>query len=179
MTPIDIPQIYHNNYTLPSVRKIRDYSHNQSSTAKNAHNPKHLDTAKLILKVSPTVKESILEQLRNRLLMIENLNDNWDGYNAIRPNKAIINQTNSFLSSLQFGVLQFLNEDDVLPTPYGTIVTDFYRSRNRLSIEFGESSIGFFSEFINGENVESEGIKYDKTKFPNELETAIRLFLQA
>jgi hypothetical protein len=178
MATINIPQVHH-NYTSPSIRQIRGYSHNQSSTSKNAWNSTHLNTLKLILKASPTVKESLLEQLRNRLSMIENLKDNWDGYNAVRPNKTIINQTNSFLSSLQFGVLQFLNEEDILPTPYGTIVTDFHRCGNRLSIEFGESSIGFFSEFINGQNIESEGIKYDKTKFPNELETAIRLFLQA
>lgn len=129
--------------------------------------------------ISPPLDGSNIEQLKGRITAIGLLNDNWDGYGAIRPNIETVHQGNSFLSNLNVAILQYLNEEDITPTPYGTIVMDFYRGSNRLSVEFGESKIGFFSEFVNNQQVELEGVEFDRTKLPNELQKAIELFLQA
>ncbi len=128
--------------------------------------------------ISPPLDGSNIEQLKGRITAIGLLNDNWDGYGAIRPNIETVHQGNSFLSNLNVAILQYLNSEDIYPTPYGTIVMDFYRSDNRLSIEIGESKIGFFSDFVNNQYVESDGVNYDRTTFPNELQKAIELFLQ-
>ena len=127
--------------------------------------------------IMDTVREPAVEKLKNRLQSLNKLADNWDGYGASRPHKLAIRQATAFLTGLHLKVLQYLDEEDIVPTPYGTIVIDLYREKNRLSIEFGESKVGFFSEFMN-QNVESNGVKFDKTKLPNELEKAISLFLQ-
>ena len=103
---------------------------------------------KLNLRLSPTVGSSIAERLKSRIFKIGKLKNNWDGYGAIPPNKKTINQANTFLSGLNLIVLQYLNEQDITPTPYGTIVMDFYRGSNRLSVEFGESKIGRSSNFL-------------------------------
>lgn len=133
---------------------------------------------KLNFNASSTLGGSNAEQLKGRITAISTLRDNWDGYGAIRPNNETIHQATVFLARLNLATLQYLSADDISPTPYGTIVMDFYRSRNRLSIEVGESKIGFFSDFVNNQYVESNGVNYDKTKLPDELQTAIDLFLQ-
>jgi hypothetical protein len=131
---------------------------------------------KLKFNASSALGGSNTEQLKGRITAISSLTDNWDGYGAIRPNSETIHQANVFLSQLNLTTLQYLNSDDISPTPYGTIVMDFYRSSNRLSVEVGESKIGFFSDFVNNQYVESDGVNYDQTKLPNELQTAIELF---
>ena len=166
-------------YTPRNICQMREYSRNQSGTINVPHDYLRNNTIKLKLRVSPTVLESIHLMIRNRLMEICNLKDNWDGYGAIQPKNTTIRQVISTLSCLDLKVLQFLEDEDIIPTPYGTIVVDLYRGSNRLSIEFGESKIGFFSELVNGLNTESEGVNYDRTKLPNELQKAIELFLQA
>lgn len=128
--------------------------------------------------ISPPLSGSNIERLKGRITAISLLKDNWDGYGAIHPNEETVYQGNSFLSNLKADALPYLNSEDIYPTPYGTIVMDFYRSNNRLSIEIGESKIGFFSDFVNNQYVESAGVNYDRTKLPNELQKAIELFLQ-
>jgi hypothetical protein len=176
MATIDVSQTNH-AYTPEAIRQIRGYSHSPINGNKPSMGLKN--TLNINLRISPTVGRDLAEHLKSRISKINKLGDNWDGYGAIRPNKKTINQANAFLSGLHLSILQYLNEEDISPTPYGTIVMDFYRGNNRLSIEFGESKIGFFSEFVNNQNVESEGVKFDRTKLPNELQKAIDLFLRA
>ena len=166
-------------YTPPIIHQMREYSRNQSGTATGSGDYLKNHTFKMKLRVSPTVLKSIHQMIGTRLGEIAHLKDNWDGYGATSPKSTTIRQVMTTLRCFDLNVLQFLEEEDILPTPYGTIVIDLYRGSNRLSIEFGESKIGFFSELVNSQNIESEGVNYDSTKLPNELQKAINLFLQA
>lgn len=168
MVPIDIPQ----------ANVISYYSDLAAQTRRYSGFAKPTNTLGVRLLVSPNVKEALLENFKSKLQSLTQLKDNWDGYSASQPSKRAIRQASVFLVGLPLKVLQYLDEEDIVPTPYGTIVIDLYRGKNRLSLEFGESKVGFFSEFMN-QNIESEGVKLDRTKLPYELEKAISLFLQA
>jgi hypothetical protein len=177
MIAIETPQVNH-AYTPQPIRNIRDFSRNPTVIAGQPAN-NQTETLHLILKATPSLQRHISRFLQTKLDEISQLQPNWDGYNAIPPNPIVIKESKAFLEGLPISVLQFLSIEEITPTPYGTIVMDFYNRGNKLSLEFGKTQIGFYSDFLNGENVESDGVKFDTTKLPNELEHAIKLFLQA
>jgi hypothetical protein len=47
---------------------------------------------------------------------------------------------------------KLIEECDV--TPYGTIVVDFIKNDNLVSVEIGDNDIGFFTDFKNNEDFE-------------------------
>lgn len=125
-----------------------------------------------------TAEKALKEQLINRLIEIENLNDNWDGYGAAKPNSLTISNCKTFINSFSTKVLQYLDVEEIYPMPYGTVVMELYKGENLLSIEFGESKVGFFSEFTTKDNIEVESIDLNKEGTSYELFDAIKSFLQ-
>jgi hypothetical protein len=176
---IDVKSVNH-TYTPEHVLQIRKFSRSEYAFTQGYSGLGEQDSIKQVrFQIPLTTVDAIKSQLNNRILEIAKLSDNWDSYGAIQPNRTTINQVKTFLQGLNLRILQFLNKEDIYPTPYGTIVMDFYRGSNHLSLEFGESKVGFFSEFINGQNIDSEGVKFERTVLPNELYKAFTIFLQA
>lgn len=102
-----------------------------------------------------------LSKLSLRLQDIANLKDNWDNNGASAPTEFASRGASEFLLFC-FGnnYTNNLLVDNIAPTTYGTIVFDWYRGDNLLSVEIGDSEIGFFSK-INGEyGPESDGEQF-------------------
>lgn len=99
----------------------------------------------------------VYDALSQRLSELISLSPDWDGYGAVVPDIATYTTAIDFLKKIDQKTLSYLDEDDIVPTPYGTIVLDFANGQNLVSIEIGENKIGFFTEFSDGKNSESEG----------------------
>lgn len=99
----------------------------------------------------------IYNSLTQRLSEIISLNENWDGYNAIVPDIASYSTAIDFIKKLSSKFLSYLQDDDIVPTPYGSIVLDFTKGDNVVSVEIAENKIGFFTDFQNTKNSESDG----------------------
>lgn len=116
----------------------------------------------------------IYNSLTQRLSEIVSLDNNWDGYNAIVPDIASYTTAIDFINKLNNKFLSYLQDSDIVPTPYGSIVLDFTKGNNIVSVEIAENKIGFFTDFSNGENSESEGDILGE-KIPNSLLQALKL----
>lgn len=99
----------------------------------------------------------VYDALSQRLSELVCLSPDWDGYGAAVPDIATYTTAIAFLKRIDQKTLSYLTEDDIVPTPYGTIVLDFSNGENLVSIEIGENRIGFFTEFSDGANSESDG----------------------
>ena len=104
---------------------------------------------------------SLLNILENRLNLIKNLEENWDGYGASIISPEVIENTITFLNTL--GERSDIEEDDITPTPYGSIVVDL----PKVSIEIGKKKIGWFS--LNDDLNDSMGEDTDFINLPEKL----------
>lgn len=108
--------------------------------------------------------------LKNRISEIENLSDNWDMYGAIAPSKEVIKNAYKFSDSvINDNYLSIIKKEDIVPTPYGSIVMDFTSERGLVSVEIGKTEIGFFTEFVDGNDFASDGIRTDFRSIPEAL----------
>ena len=105
-------------------------------------------------------------------MKIENFIDNLprvlndDGGFAERPSKEVISNTKAFLSSIPTYYQKILDpENCITATGHGTITIDFYYRKNFISVEIGNTQIGWFSEMPDGTNPSStELISEEATK---------------
>ncbi len=104
------------------------------------------------------IATAILPSIKNKICGISQLNDNWDGYGAAVPSETVVKNTYKFIDAAHSLGYCPLSADDVTPTTYGTIVLDYSSETGLVSVEIGESKIGFFTDFIHGKNHYSNGI---------------------
>ena len=57
----------------------------------------------------------------------------------------------------------------VVPSVFGTIVVDAMVERGLVSIEIGKTKVGFFTDYEDGINEESDGMATDFTSIPEPL----------
>jgi hypothetical protein len=146
-TPIDIDTIY-------------DFGNNQYSEKIN----------ELIIPIKNS-SDFILEK---KIEYISNLKQNWDGFGADTPSKSAIFNSLKFLTKVPEIVKSNLSKDDITPTPYGTIVFDFYNNLDTISIEIGDKQIGFFTDFHESSNISIESTFYNpENNLPIELLDAL------
>lgn len=111
-----------------------------------------------------------LNPLDDKLLYLSQFNrisDNWDGYGAKAPNKIAISNAMNFLKLLPSNYQKLLNLDEVSITPYGTIVLEWFNDEKHfVSIEIGNSKIGFFSETPDGENPLEQSLEFSPNEVP-------------
>lgn len=107
--------------------------------------------------------------LKNRISELDNLCDNWDMYDAIAPSKDVIKNAYRLIDRVINDGYVAIKAEDIVPTPYGSIVMDFANERGLVSIEVGKTEIGFFTEFIDGNDYASDGIETDFRSIPEEL----------
>lgn len=113
------------------------------------------------------------KKFQQRLAKIYCLENNWDGKNACALDLLVYSNTNEFLSKIDCKILDFLNEQSILPTPYGTMTLDFEKNNNLVSIEIGENQIGFFTDFQTEENSSADNIDFPRNKIPEVLKQAL------
>jgi hypothetical protein len=87
------------------------------------------------------------------------LEDSWDGAGAVAPDRRTIGNAIRFIENLSEFLISELNPENIICTPYGTIVLDWYNNEDLLSVEIGEKEMGFFSE-INGESITPASDKF-------------------
>ena len=111
-----------------------------------------------------TVKKSLFKRLQE----ISKLKLDWDGYNAIPIKEETINNVALFLDNLKDKHLNLINEEDIVPSSYGTITIYFEdQSNNEVSVEIGEDLIGL-TEDINGNEEYIDDLPF--CEFPNVIE---------
>ena len=123
---------------------------------------------------------TILDALLNKVAMLIQLPNNWDGYGAIPPNELINKQLSGFVSQLPERLLQYTTAAEMYATPHGTVVLEFQKGENELTIEFGEREYGFFTDFKQSKNVKIKRTMYKQNHLiSNELAEAINSFYRS
>jgi len=113
------------------------------------------------------------KRFQQRLAKIYSLENNWNGENGCSVDLLVYINTNEFLSKIDSKILDYLKEDEILPTPYGTITLDFEKNNELVSIEIGENQIGFFTDFNLRNNLCSDGLDFPKKNVPESLKEAL------
>ncbi len=111
--------------------------------------------------------------VKNRISEIDNLSDDWDGHGAVAPKKIVVKNSFKFIDSLTRIGFYNLDPDDIYPMPYGSIVIEINNNIGMVSIEIGNHSVGFFTDYVNHKNVSSEGEKTDFRSIPESLRKAL------
>lgn len=113
------------------------------------------------------------EALKNRISEIDNLQDNWDGYGAVAPSRDVIKNAFKFVDCIIEEGFNAIKKEDIVPTPYGSIVLDFNTMKGLVSVEIGLTQIGFFTEFADQNDLVSDGIDTDFRTIPEALKEAL------
>lgn len=112
----------------------------------------------------------------NKVNDLKNLPDNWDGYNAVSPDIKVIFNSLKFIKFLPDVLIDELNISNITPTPYGTIVFDWKSGEDEISVEIGETDIGFFSEINGDSSLFVPSVKFSESNIPTELYLAFKKF---
>jgi hypothetical protein len=114
--------------------------------------------------------------VKNKLSELSQLTYNWDGYGASAIPERVIKNSYKFIDTLfSEDCALYLSPEDITPTPYGSIVMDLTSVYGLVSLEIGKTQIGFFTEYEDGENFDSDGEDTDFRSIPDALKKAIDL----
>lgn len=116
---------------------------------------------------------------KQKIEEIRCLPDNWDGYNASKIGVGTYNNTSLFIEKMDIDMLDMLSENDITPTPYGTITLNFRNKGNLVSVEIGENNIGFFTEFKGTEDIEIDSERFIADYLPEKLKKAFKILENA
>lgn len=110
--------------------------------------------------LEPITYTTEMEKISSKLEEFLRLKKGWDGYSAVVPKEQTIENVLLVVQNLKDKYLKLLNEEDIVPSPYGTISLYFDdANNNELSVEFGREFIGISGE-INGEAVVIDSIPF-------------------
>lgn len=85
-----------------------------------------------------------------------------DGYAGTAPSAVVVENATKLLQSLPKFYQDILDPQEcITPQAHGTIVIDWYRDKQFVSVEVGQTLVGFFTDFRDGVNPESSGIKFE------------------
>ena len=115
-------------------------------------------------------------QAIKKITDLTHLPNNWDGYGASDIDYNVIQNSIAFLQIIPDAIANKLKEDNIIATPYGTVVMDFVFNSDLISVEIGEKTLGFFSEFQDGSEFSINSITYNSNKLPSELVSAFSKF---
>lgn len=88
-----------------------------------------------------------------------------DGYYGTPPSDECIETALKFVGSLPKYYQDVLNPGEHVTTlAHGTIVVDWYYRRQFVSVEIGNTLVGFYSDFADGMNPESAGAKPESAR---------------
>lgn len=115
----------------------------------------------------------IFHRFDEKLKQILSLSDNWGGDGFASIDYSVFCNAKDFLSKLDNSILDYLNDENILPTPYGTITIDFDKDGELVSVEIGENKIGFFTDFSGFVNSKSDGIEFLNKEIPFDLKKSL------
>lgn len=99
------------------------------------------------------------QQLISALTKAPNTADG-EGFYGTPPSKECQDNATKFLASLPKYYQEIINpEEHVTAQPHGTIVIDWYFRKQFVSVEIGDTQVGFFSDFDDGINPECNGME--------------------
>lgn len=124
-------------------------------------------------KIKPVIFSNT-DFLLNRLKNLTLLPDDWDGFGAIPPYSESISNCIKFIKRLPDNVISQLEFDDFIPSNYGTVIINLTNSKKeKVSIEFGKTKLGFFTEFTDNYNFQINETLFNYNSLPPELISAI------
>ncbi len=87
--------------------------------------------------------QSKFEQLKNKVIELSELDDNWDGYGALKPFSEVIENVETITHILNNDFIDRV--DDIYPNPHGTITIEWINERHeKLSLEIGKTKYSYF-----------------------------------
>lgn len=129
-----------------------------------AKRPDYVCSFEIILQQLATAH---IPSLKNRISLLSCLENNWDGYGAIKASEKVLKNTYKFMDAVcKTSYYLYLTNEDISLTPYGSIILDFKSRNGVVSIEIGSEKIGFFTDFNSNNNVYSDGILTDFRSIP-------------
>lgn len=102
---------------------------------------------------------------------IGQLQQNWNGCGAEKPNKDAVKNARHLIEILDKEMLKSLHPDDIYASDYGSVILDFGTHRGLVSVEMGDTTMGFYTDFTESENYAAEGISTDFMSVPKTLES--------
>ena len=113
--------------------------------------------------------------IKNTLEEFRNLKENWDGYGAVAIEGETIQNVYTFLHGAFPFILSKLKEDEIEPTPLGTIILGWAnKSGMKISVEIGSSAYNYFIRRPEATIYSSPEIKISSI-LPEDLSTAFLL----
>lgn len=108
-------------------------------------------------------------QLSERARMFATLPQSVSNSGLAVPTPEVAENAARFISSMERNGIACPDENDVMPSAFGTVVIDFYNERGLVSIEVGRTKVGFFTDYEDGINEESDGLATDFRSIPAQL----------
>ena len=145
-TPPTVIEAFNNNHIVPSIAYFQNKSYKAASRVLLTKPVKVLPTYALYAKIN----------------QFGNLPENWDGEGALKISKEVIKNSQVVIKNFPESFLKEFTIENLTPTGYGTIVIDIAKNENLLSLEIGQTKIGFFTDLKNVENFSSNGIQIEE-----------------
>jgi len=109
-----------------------------------------------------------------RLNKILALDENWDGFNSARVGENVILNSMAFLGSIPAHLISRIEEDNIYPTPYGTILIEIENEVEELSIEVGANELSYYFErdevLTNDSSIDLNNVKISPDTFTEVIE---------
>ena len=129
-----------------------------------------IDRKRQVIKHQPQQHKSTpYENIQLFARLLATLPDDLPGAGFEVPSQKIANNASKFLKAMEVQSIPCPERGDVMPSAFGTVVIDINTSRGLVSIEIGRTKVGFFTDFEDGVNEESDGISTDFSSIPQPL----------
>lgn len=106
-----------------------------------------------------------------KIEQIGRLQQNWNGCGAEKPNGDAVKNAKHLIEVLNKEMLKSLHPDDIYASDYGSVILDFETPRGLVSVEVGDMTMGFYTDFSEGDNYAAECISTDFVSVPKTLES--------
>lgn len=153
-----------NRVKKPQFKVFSHTLHTLQDNISEAYTPIYTGLTLSLANLEPRAK-----RVKDLVASFHTIRDNWDGEGAKAPSSTTINNALRFLSLLEEKKLSFPAYEDVQIMPYGSIVFDVNTVRGLISIEIGQTKMGYFTDFNEGDNYGSEGVSFIEGKMPEDL----------
>lgn len=153
---IKTPKIYAVHSSKPAIEWVAENCQNEFVQVDNENAKPLIDTAKLVYYL--------------KIEAIGKLQQNWNSYGADKPNSDAVRNARHLLEVFDDKMLDNLSVDNIYASDYGSIIMDFETARGLVSLEIGDVSMGFYTDFSEGDNYAAEGISTDFMSVPKTLE---------
>lgn len=122
-----------------------------------------------VIEQAEAIEVSPYDEVLTFLKNLKTLPKNYQDIDFEIPSEVIIDNAQKFLLSMQKANLPCPDDGCVMPSVFGTIVIDVMVERGLVSMEIGRTKVGFFTDYEDGINEESDGISTDFNTIPEPL----------